>query len=347
MNTIRYDFRSDTVTKPSAGMRAAMASAEVGDDVFGDDPTVNLLEQRMAAMLGKDAAIFVPSGTQSNLLALMSHCGRGDEFIAGQKAHLYVNEAGGAAVLGSIQPQPIAHQGDGTLALGDIEAAIKPDDSHFARTRVIALENTFGGKVLPVDYMVQVGQVATRHGLGLHLDGARAFNAVVALGTDIKSFTAPFDSVSICLSKGLGAPVGSVLIGRKDLIDTARRHRKMLGGGLRQSGILAAAGLYALDHNIDRLADDHRRAKRLAEGLAAFPSLTVTQPDTNIVFVDMEDRLGGQFTAFLQARGVGITGRYGQQRWVTHLDVDDDAVEGALAEVAAFFRSGAETAIAG
>ncbi len=345
MNTIRYDFRSDTVTRPSAGMRAAMASAEVGDDVFGDDPTVNRLEQRMAAMLGKDAAIFVPSGTQSNLLALMSHCGRGDEFIAGQDAHLYSHEAGGAAVLGSIQPQPIAHQADGTMDLGDIERAIKPDDNHYARTRVIALENTFGGKVLPVDYMAQVADIARRRGLGLHLDGARAFNACVALGTDIRSFTAPFDTVSICLSKGLGAPVGSVLVGRRDLIDTARRHRKMLGGGMRQAGVLASAGLYALDHNVARLADDHRRARRLAEGLAAFPSLKVVMPDTNIVFVDVEDRLDKRFTDFLQSRGVGMLG-YGRQRWVTHLDVDDDMVDGALAEVATFFREGAEAAFA-
>ena len=338
MNTIRHDFRSDTVTRPSAGMRQAMAEAEVGDDVFGDDPTVNRLEQRIAAMLGKDAAIFVPSGTQSNLLALMSHCERGDEFIAGQKAHLYVNEAGGAAVLGSIQPQPIAHRADGTMDLNEIEAAIKPDDNHYARTTVIALENTFGGKVLPVDYMAQVGAIARRHDLGFHLDGARAFNACVALGLDIKSFTADFDSVSICLSKGLGAPVGSVLIGRQDLIDKARRHRKMLGGGLRQSGILAAAGLYGLDHNIDRLADDHRRARRLAEGLAAFPALNVTMPDTNIVFVDMERTVERQFTDVLASKGIGITGSYGKQRWVTHLDVDDDTVTGALAEVAAFFR---------
>jgi threonine aldolase len=343
MNAIRYDFRSDTVTRPSAGMRAAMADAEVGDDVFGDDPTVNRLEQRMAAMLGKDAAIFVPSGTQSNLLALMSHCGRGDEYIAGQDAHLYSHEAGGAAVLGSIQPQPIAHQADGTMDLGDIEKAIKPDDHHYARTRVIALENTFGGRILPVDYMDQVADIARRHGLGLHLDGARAFNACVALGTDIKSFTAAFDSVSICLSKGLGAPVGSVLSGRKDLIDTARRHRKMLGGGMRQAGILAAAGLYALDHNIDRLAEDHRRARRLAEGLAEFPSLHVSMPDTNIVFVDVEERLGTRFTTFLQSRGVGLFG-YDRQRWVTHLDVTDDDVDGALAEVASFFRQGAEAA---
>ncbi|WP_193335007.1 low-specificity L-threonine aldolase [Devosia beringensis] len=339
MNTLRHDFRSDTVTRPSAGMRQAMAEAEVGDDVFGDDPTVNRLEQRMAAMLGKDAAIYVSSGTLSNLLALMSHCGRGDEFIAGQHAHCYKYEAGGAAVLGSIQPQPIAHQPDGTMDLGDIEGAIKSGDSHFATTRVIALENTFGGKVLPISYMADVAEIAVRHGLGLHLDGARAFNACVALDADIKTFTAPFDSVSICLSKGLGAPIGSVLVGRQDLIDKARRHRKMLGGGLRQSGILAAAGLYALDHNIDRLGDDHRRARRLAEGLAVHPDLRVTMPDTNIVFVDMEAEIGQRFTDFLGSRGIGITGRYGQQRWVTHLDVDDSAVEGALAEVATFFAN--------
>jgi threonine aldolase len=347
MTPIRYDFRSDTVTRPSAAMRQAMAEAEVGDDVFGDDPTVNQLEQRMAAMLGKDAALFVPSGTQSNLLALMSHCGRGDEFIAGQDAHCYKYEAGGAAVLGSIQPQPIAHEADGTMDIDAIEAAIKSGDSHFATTRLIALENTFGGRVLPVSYMAQVAEVAQRHGLGLHLDGARAFNACVALGMAVAAFAAPFDSVSICLSKGLGAPVGSVLIGRQDLIETARRHRKMLGGGLRQSGILAAAGLYALDHNIDRLADDHGRARALAAGLAAYPALNVTMPDTNIVFVNADAGLGERFTDFLVARGVGVTGRYGSQRWVTHLDIDDDAVSAALVEVAAFFDAEAGSAFAG
>lgn len=340
MNAIRHDFRSDTVTKPSAGMRAAMAAAEVGDDVFGDDPTVNLLEQRMAGMLGKDAALFVPSGTMSNLLALMSHCGRGDEFIAGQNAHCYKYEAGGAAVLGSIQPQPIAHQADGTMALSDIEGAIKKGDNHFATTRVIALENTFGGRVLPVDYMSAVADIALQHGLGLHLDGARAYNACVALGLDIKEFAAPFDTVSICLSKGLGAPVGSVLVGRAGLIETARRHRKMLGGGLRQSGVLAAAGLYALEHNVDRLAEDHRRAKALAEGLARHEALRVTMPETNILWVDMVADLGERFTAYLGEHGVGITGRYGQQRWVTHLDVDDEDVEAALQLVDQFFAKG-------
>ncbi len=338
MNSIRHDFRSDTVTKPSAGMRAAMAAADVGDDVFGDDPTVNLLEQKMAGLLGKDAALFVPSGTMSNLLALMSHCGRGEEFIAGQNAHLYKYEAGGAAVLGSIQPQPIAHRADGTMDPRDIEAAIKaPGDSHFAVTRVIALENTFGGRVLPVEYMNEVAGIAGKHGLGLHLDGARAFNACVKLGMDIRDFTAPFDSVSICLSKGLGAPVGSVLTGRKDLIDKARRHRKMLGGGMRQAGILAAAGIYAIENNVTRLADDHRRAQRLAEGLAQHKALKVTMPDTNILWVEAEPELGDQLSLYLGENGVGITGRYGQQRWVTHLDVTDDDIEGGLALVDRFF----------
>ncbi|MEO5808211.1 low-specificity L-threonine aldolase [Devosia sp.] len=337
MTAIRYDFRSDTVTRPSASMRVLMAKAEVGDDVFGDDPSVNALEARVAAITGKDAALFVPTGTMSNLLALMAHCGRGDEFIAGQQAHAYRVEQGGAAVLGSIQPQPIEHQADGTLALADIEAAIKPDDVHFARTRLIALENTFGGKVLPVEYMTSVGQLARRYGLGLHLDGARAFNACVALGVDIKDFVAPFDTVSLCLSKGLGAPVGSVLAGNADLIGKARRQRKMLGGGMRQAGIIAAAGLYALDNNVARLADDHARAKRLAEGLVRFGALKVLMPDTNIIFVDVDAPVAEAFGKHMLANGVGISGRYGQQRWVTHLDIDDAAIDAALAAVGAFF----------
>ncbi len=338
MNMIRHDFRSDTVTRPSAGMRAAMAEAEVGDDVFGDDPSVNRLEQYMAGLLGKDAALFVPSGTQSNLLALMSHCGRGDEFIAGQNAHLYKYEAGGAAVLGSIQPQPIAHQSDGTMALGDIEAAIKAGDNHFATTRVIALENTFGGRALSLSYMQAVADIADRHGLGLHLDGARAFNAVTALNVGMQDFAERFDSVSICLSKGLGAPVGSVLVGRGDLIETARRNRKMLGGGMRQAGILAAAGLYALEHNVDRLADDHRRARQLADGLAQHSELRIVAPDTNIVWVDMDRAIEERLTAYLAENGIGITGRYGQQRWVTHLDIGDGDVERALGLVDRFFH---------
>ncbi|MDB5589333.1 MAG: ltaE [Devosia sp.] len=338
MSNAIYDFRSDTVTAPSAGMRAAMAAAEVGDDVYGDDPTVNRLQARMAEMLGKEAALFVPSGTMSNLLALMSHCGRGDAFIAGQNAHCYADERGNAAVLGSIQPQPITHESDGTLRLDRVEAAIHPDDLHSAPTRLLALENTLGGKVLPLEYMRAAGELARKHGLGFHLDGARAFNACVKLGVDIAEFTAPFDTVSICLSKGLGAPVGSVLVGPKALIDKANRNRKMLGGGMRQAGILAAAGLYALDHNVQRLAEDHGLAKKLAEGLAQFGELTVTVPDTNIIFVGMDAQVEGRFTEYLKARGVRINGGYGQQRWVTHLDVDDGAVDAALAHVAGFFR---------
>ncbi|HTN62320.1 MAG TPA: low-specificity L-threonine aldolase [Devosia sp.] len=340
MNNAVYDFRSDTVTSPSAGMRAAMAAAEVGDDVYGDDPSVNLLQARMAEMLGKEAALFVPSGTMSNLLALMSHCGRGDAFIAGENAHCYAYEGGNAAVLGSIQPQPIAHESDGTLRLDKVEAAIRGhDDIHFAPTRLLALENTLGGKVLSLAYMRAAGDLAHQHGLGLHLDGARAFNACVKLGVDIADFTAPFDTVSICLSKGLGAPVGSVLVGPRALIEKAKRNRKMLGGGLRQAGILAAAGLYALEHNVARLAEDHALAKKLADGLAQFDALTVTMPDTNIVFVEAEKRIGDRFTEYLNARGVRVNGRYGQQRWVTHLDVDEAAVDAALAHVAAFFRT--------
>lgn len=336
---IQYDFRSDTVTRPSAGMRAAMAQAEVGDDVFHDDPTVNLLEARMATLLGKEAAVFVPSGTQSNLIALMSHCERGDEFIVGQMAHCYRWEAGGAAVLGSIQPQPLNNQPDGTLALSDIEAAIKPDDSHFARTRLLALENTIGGKALPMSYIHAATALARKHGLGCHLDGARAFNAARSLGVSISDLAKPFDTVSVCLSKGLGAPVGSVLVGSSALIAKGRRLRKMLGGGLRQVGILAAAGLYALDHNVERLADDHANARALAEGFAALPGLSLAMPDTNIVFVNVNAEVAPAYAAFLASKGIGVTSTYGalQQRWVTHLDVSGDDVEFALETAKAFF----------
>lgn len=336
---LQYDFRSDTVTRPTAAMRAAMAQAEVGDDVFGDDPTVKRLEQRLAEWLGKEAGLFVPSGTQSNLVALMAHCERGDEYIVGQQAHCYRWEAGGAAVLGSIQPQPIEHQPDGTLALAQIEAAIKADDPHFARTRLLALENTFGGKILPLAYVEQATALARRHGLACHLDGARVFNAAVALGQPVATLAHPFDTVSVCLSKGLGAPVGSVLVGTAALIAKGRRLRKMLGGGLRQVGILAAAGLYALEHNVTRLADDHANARALAEGLHALPGLSVVAPDTNIVFVDVEQRYANAFAAHLEQHGIGITSAYGatRQRWVTHLDVDERAIEYALATARDFF----------
>lgn len=338
--TLKYDFRSDTVTRPSADMRAAMAAAEVGDDVFGDDPTVKRLEACAAEVIGKEAALFVPSGTQSNLIALMTHCERGDEYLVGQQAHCYRWEAGGAAVLGSIQPQPLENAADGTLRLADIEAAIKPDDPHFARTRLLALENTIGGKILPPDYVQAATALAKRHGLACHLDGARLFNAAVALGVPAAKLAQPFDTVSVCLSKGLGAPVGSLLVGSKAAIARARRLRKMLGGGMRQAGILAAAGLFALEHNVERLAQDHANARALAQGLAQLPGLSVIEPDTNIVFVDVEPSSGPAFAAHLAAHGIGVVSMYGstRQRWVTHLDVDASAVEYAISIAAQFPR---------
>lgn len=341
MAELRYDFRSDTVTRPGPAMRAAMAQAPVGDDVYGDDPTVNRLEAVTAERLGKEAGLFVPSGTQSNLIGLMVHCARGDEYIVGQGAHTYRYEGGGAAVLGSIQPQPLDNQPDGTLRLDDIEKAIKPDDSHFARTRLLALENTFGGKVLPAGYVEAATALARRHGLACHLDGARLFNAAVAIGQPVSVLSAPFDTVSVCLSKGLGAPVGSVLVGPKPLIAEARRLRKMLGGGMRQAGILAAAGLYALDHHVERLAEDHANARRLAEGLSNLPGLSVDMPDTNILFVDVAAEIAAPFAAHLVANGIGVNVSYGgaRQRWVTHLDVDGGAVDAAVGIVRAFVRA--------
>lgn len=339
MNTIIHDFRSDTVTRPCEGMRETMARAEVGDDVYGDDPSVNALEARVAELLGKEAAMFVPSGTQSNLTALMVHCERGDEFIAGQNAHAYKFEAGGAAVLGSIQPQPVENLPDGTMDLGKIEAAIKLDDIHFARTKLLALENTIGGRVLPEAFVRDATALARRNGLATHLDGARIFNAAVASGRKASELAAPFDTVSVCLSKGLGAPVGSVLVGSTALIKKARRIRKMLGGGMRQAGIIAAAGLYALDHNIERLAYDHRLAKRLAEGLAEHAALTVEMPQTNIIFMRVQDGLGEAFANHMASSGIKVSGRYGEMRWVTHKDVGDDAVDAVLAAADAFFKA--------
>lgn len=330
------DLRSDTVTRPTAAMRAAMAAAEVGDDVFGDDPTVNALQARIAAMLGKEAALFMPSGTQSNLSALMAHCARGDEYLVGQHAHTYKYEGGGAAVLGSIQPQPIAHQADGTLLLADIAAAIKPDDAHFARTRLLTLENTFGGQVLPLAYQQQATDLARQHELATHLDGARLFNAAVAgaAGGDAiaqaRRIASLYDSVSVCFSKGLGAPVGSALVGSTDLIARAHRLRKMLGGGLRQAGVLAAAALHALDHHIHRLADDHANARLLADGLAAVPGLRVVPPDTNIVFIDLAPGVDGAALVRRAAeQGVLFTGLY-RLRLVTHLDVNTDQIHQAV-----------------
>jgi threonine aldolase len=333
------DLRSDTVTRPTPAMRAAMAAAEVGDDVFGADPTVNALQRRVAEQLGYEDALFMPSGTQSNLCALMSHCERGDEYIVGQMAHTYRWEGGGAAVLGSIQPQPLSHQADGTLALADIAAAIKPDDDHFARSRLLALENTLGGRVMPPQYLVEATALARAHGLATHLDGARLFNAAVALAgvggdpwAEAKRMVSSFDSVSLCFSKGLGAPIGSMLCGSKAFIRRAHRWRKVCGGGLRQVGVLAAAADHALTHHVARLSQDHAHARRLAEGLANIPGVVVVAPETNIVFVDLPEafvRSGANAVQVLGARGLLCTGER-RLRLVTHLDVSASQIESAL-----------------
>jgi len=323
------DLRSDTVTRPSPAMRKAMAEAEVGDDVFGDDPTVHRLEAAVAERLGKEAAVFVTSGTQSNLCALMAHCGRGDEYIAGDSAHTYRWEAGGGAVLGSIQPQPVRMLDDGLPDPAHIAEVIKPDDPHFARTRLLCLENTKDGMVQSIERMTEATSVGRAAGLGLHLDGARMWNAVVALGVNPADFTADFDTVSMCLSKGLGAPAGSVLSGSRELIAEARKWRKMLGGGLRQVGILAAAGLYAIEHNIERLAEDHARAARMADGLAKIPGITVTSQATNMVFVDIKFA-----SPELQStlKGMGILARVSSSpaRLTTHLDVSDHDIDAVI-----------------
>lgn len=343
------DLRSDTVTQPTAGMRAAMADAPLGDDVFGDDPSVNALQEKIAGLLGFEAALFVPTGTQSNLCAVLSHCQRGDEYIVGQMQHAYRWEGGGAAVFGSVQPQPLEHQPDGTLAVADIAAAIKPDDPHFARSRLLALENTLGGKVLPLAYLQEATAFARSKGLSTHLDGARLFNAAVAQaavsGSDPRAearrIAGLFDSVSVCFSKGLGAPVGSALCGSKELIGRARRIRKMAGGGMRQAGVLAAAATYALDHHVERLAQDHALARRLADGLAGIEGFQVEPPQTNILFVDLvgpaREKSAGLVDA-LAREGVLATGLY-RLRFVTHLDVDAAGVDRAIAAVRAHFRA--------
>lgn len=331
------DLRSDTVTKPSAEMRAAISAAEVGDDVYGEDPSVNRLEALAAAMLGKEAAIFVCSGTQSNLLALLAHCERGDEYIVGQQGHTYKYEGGGAAVLGSIQPQPLDYEADGSLDLGRVESAIKPDDPHFARTRLLALENTIGGRAIGRGYFDEALALARRRGLATHLDGARVCNAAVKLGLSPADLCRGFDSVSVCLSKGLGAPVGTVLLGCREVVGRARRCRKILGGAMRQAGVLAAAGLYALEHNVERLADDHANAERLAAGLARIAGLRLEPPQTNMVFVDVPPDRAGALVAHLRAMGV-LTLPGTRMRLVTHLDVSAADVDRAVAAFGAFFR---------
>jgi len=341
------DLRSDTVTQPTGAMREAMMEAPVGDDVFADDPSVNALQDKIAALLGFEAALFMPTGTQSNFCGILAHCQRGDEYLVGQFAHTYRWEGGGAAVLGSVQPQPLNHQGDGTLALADIEAAIKPDDAHFARTRMLTLENTWGGKLLPFSYVQAATDLAQSKGLSRHLDGARLFNAAVAQATrngtdpyaEAKNIAQCFDSVSVCFSKGLGAPVGSALCGSREFIARAHRVRKMAGGGMRQAGILAAGASFALDHHVARLAQDHALARSLAEGLAGIEGLVVEPPQTNIVFVDLVGAArerSAELLAHLKSQGVLATGLY-RLRFVTHLDVDAPGVARATAVIRQFF----------
>ena len=322
------DLRSDTVTRPTAGMRAAMAEAEVGDDVFGDDPTVNRLESVAAERFGFESALFFPTGTQSNLAALMAHCGRGDEFLVGQEAHTYKYEQGGAAVLGSIQPQPLEHEPHGGISLERIAAAIKSDDYHFARTRLLALENTIGGRVLPLDYQRQATEFAHSRGLATHLDGARLFNVIVKLKVDERIAVAGFDSVSVCLSKGLGAPAGSVLMGSRALIADARRWRKALGGGMRQAGVLAAAGLYGLQHHVERLAEDHDNADYLAAGLRG-AGMTVSVPQTNVVYVEVPMAQTQELKAHLKQRGILAT-VVPRTRLMTHMDISREQVDAAV-----------------
>lgn len=332
------DLRSDTVTLPSAAMREAMHAAPVGDDVYGDDPSVNHLQEHAAALFGYQAALFAPSGTQSNLIGLLVHCARGDEYLVGQEAHTFRYEGGGAAVFGSIQPQPIANQPDGSLALADIAAQIKPDDIHFARSTLLALENTIGGRVLGASYLAQATALAHERGLATHLDGARICNAAIQQGISLRAAVAGFDSVSVCLSKGLGAPVGSILLGSSAFISQARRWRKMLGGGLRQSGSLAAGGLYALEHNVKRLADDHANARYLADALAKISALAVSQPQTNIVYVDVPAAACAALNAALQREQIRVA-MGPRMRLVTHLNVSRAGIERMVQVMTDFFKS--------
>jgi len=348
MNPV-VDLRSDTVTRPTEAMRTAMMAAPLGDDVFGDDPSVNALQEKIAGLLGFAAALFMPTGTQSNFCGIVSHCQRGDEYLVGQTAHCYRWEGGGAAVLGSVQPQPLNHQEDGTLALADIDAAIKPDDAHFARTRLLTLENTWGGRLLPIEYVRQATTLARSRGLQTHLDGARLFNAAVAQAAatgappqqEARRIAECFDSASVCFSKGLGAPVGSALCGSREFIARAHRMRKMAGGGLRQAGLLAAAAAHALDHHVDRLAQDHALLRRLAAGLAGLPGLEVAAPHTNILFADLtgpaRDR-GAALIAHLKDQGILITGLH-RLRLVTHLNVDAAGIDRTIQAVRAFFKA--------
>jgi threonine aldolase len=332
------DLRSDTVTRPTQAMRNAMLHAEVGDDVYAEDPTVNQLQQLAAELAGKEAALFVPSGTMSNLIALLAHCQRGDEYIVGQQAHTYKYEGGGAAVLGSIQPQPLEYEADGTLNLAMVGKAIKPRDAHFANTRLLCLENTQGGKVLPLDYQAAAAAFCKENQLALHLDGARVCNAAVAQQVPLREICQHYDSVSICLSKGLGAPIGSVLVGTRAFIATAHRWRKVCGGGMRQAGIVAAAGIYALQHQFARLAEDHATARQLAAELSAIEELSIDQSrvQSNMVFIDCTPALQTELTMFLKERGI-LVGGYGNLRLVTHLDVHPTDIPAVVAAFKEYF----------
>lgn len=330
------DLRSDTVTRPSRAMLERMIAAPVGDDVYGDDPTVNQLQDFVCHISGKEAALFLPTGTQANLVALLSHCERGEEYIVGQAAHNYLYEAGGAAVLGSIQPQPIEASPDGTLPLDKVAAKIKPDDIHFARTRLLSLENTHNGKVLPRDYFSQAWTFTRQHNLALHIDGARLFNATVAYGCSLEEITRYCDSFTLCLSKGLGAPAGSLLVGSKAYIQRAVRWRKMAGGGMRQAGILAAGGLYALENHIARLQEDHDNAQWLATALAG-AGVDVIRQDTNMVFVRLPSERVSAFANFMRERQILINAGPAT-RLVTHLDVNREQLEKVVREWQAFIH---------
>lgn len=336
----RVDLRSDTVTKPTPAMREAMCQAEVGDDVYGEDPTVNKLETMAAERLGKEAALFVASGTMGNLVALLTHCGRGDEVILGHKSHTFLFEQGGMASLGGITPHPIPNQEDGTLKLDNIEGAVRPDNPHFPISRLLCLENTHNmcnGTPVSVQHMAQAAHVAHSHGLGVHLDGARVFNAAAALDVDVKEIVRDVDSVQFCLSKGLCAPVGSMVCGSADFIADARRARKVVGGGMRQAGIIAAAGIVALEQMTDRLVEDHRRAKQLAEGLAEIRGIDVAPVSTNIVYFELTDegdKSPSEVETELRDEGVLVNSRGGGRfRAVTHYWINDSDVEHAIRAV--------------
>lgn len=330
------DLRSDTVTRPTAAMRAAMAAAEVGDDVFGDDPTVNRLEAVAAERVGKEAAVFVPSGTMANLVALLAHTSPGDEVLLGDQSHIFHYEVAGSARVAGVQVHPLANRADGALDAASVRAAIREPNIHAPVTRLLCLENTHnrcGGAALPTSETDALASIAHEGGMTVHLDGARIFNAAVALETEPARLARNCDTVSFCLSKGLGAPVGSLLCGPRELIQRARRHRKMLGGGMRQAGVLAAAGLYALDHHVQRLGEDHANARHLAEGLRRIPGFAPNVPETNIVVVDVEGAATAWVAALRDAGVLAVPFGPSRLRMVTHLDVTAEDIEEALARV--------------